>query len=97
MSINLFKNFDFSLLDLPDFKEDSVREELITPLLHALGYKAYGEFQILRSKPLVHPFVMIGSKKHKINIPHKAMVYLLIKGNENEVLNDQLLLRLFGG
>lgn len=68
MSVSLFKNFDFSLLDSPDFKEDSVREELITPLLHTLGYKAHGEFKILRSKPLIHPFVMIGSKKHKINI-----------------------------
>lgn len=47
MSPNLFKSFDFNLLDSPDFKEDSVREELITPLLHALGYQARGEFQIL--------------------------------------------------
>lgn len=68
MSPNLFKSFDFNLLDSPDFKEDSVREELITPLLHALGYQARGEFQILRSKALVHPFVMIGSKQHKVNI-----------------------------
>lgn len=68
MPANLFKNFDFNLLDSPDFKEDSVREELITPLLHALGYQARGEFQILRSKALVHPFVMIGSKQHKVNI-----------------------------
>ena len=37
MSLNLFKNFDFNLLDSANFKEDSVREELITPLLHALG------------------------------------------------------------
>jgi hypothetical protein len=68
MSANLFKDFDFNLLDSPDFKEDSVREELITPLLHALGYQVRGEFQILRSKMLVHPFVMIGSKQHKVNI-----------------------------
>lgn len=68
MSANLFKNFDFSLLDSPDFKEDAVREELITPLLHTLGYQARGEFQILRSKALVHPFVMIGSKQHKVGI-----------------------------
>ncbi len=68
MPANLFKNFDFNLLDSPDFKEDSVREELITPLLHALGYQASGAFQILRSKVLVHPFVMIGTKQHKVNI-----------------------------
>ncbi|MDB9374417.1 type I restriction enzyme HsdR N-terminal domain-containing protein [Nodularia sphaerocarpa] len=68
MNQYLFKDFDFKLLDSPDFKEDSVREELITPLLHALGYQARGEFQILRSKSLLHPFVMIGSKQHKVNI-----------------------------
>ncbi|OKH28673.1 hypothetical protein NIES2101_43580 [Calothrix sp. HK-06] len=56
------------LIDSPIFKEDSVREELITPLLHALGYKASGEFQILRSKSLVHPFVNIGVNKRKITI-----------------------------
>jgi Type I restriction enzyme R protein N terminus (HSDR_N) len=78
MSPNLFKSFDFNLLDSPDFKEDSVREELITPLLHTLGYKASGEFRILRSKVLVHPFVMIGATKHKIIIPD----YLLkVKNN----------------
>lgn len=68
MQQNLFKNFDFSLLDSPDFKEDAVREELITPLLHTLGYQSHGDFKILRSKSLLHPFVMIGSKKHKVNI-----------------------------
>jgi len=65
---NSFNSFDFNLLDSPEFKEDSVREELITPLLHALGYKAQGDFQIVRGKPLLHPFVMIGSKKHRVNI-----------------------------
>jgi len=64
----MFENFDFRLLDSPEFKEDSVREELITPLLHSLGYRAQGDFQILRSKALLHPFVMIGSKQHRVHI-----------------------------
>ncbi len=68
MAVDLFKNFDFSLLSSPDFKEDSVREELILPLLHALGYSAGGLNRIIRSKTLVHPFVNIGSKRHKVNI-----------------------------
>ena len=68
MSANLFKNFDFTLLESLDFKEDSVREELITPLLHALGYKSHGDFQILRSKSLQNQFVMIGTHRHKVNI-----------------------------
>jgi hypothetical protein len=64
----MLENFDFKLLDSPEFKEDSVREELVTPLLHSLGYRAHGDFQIIRSKALLHPFVMIGSKQHKVNI-----------------------------
>ena len=68
MAIDLFDTFDFSLLASPDFKEDSVREELILPILHALGYTAGGLNRIVRSKSVVHPFVNIGSKKHKITI-----------------------------
>ena len=61
-------DFDPSLLDDPEFKEDSVREEVIVPILKRLGYSASGPHQIVRSKALLHPFVMIGSKKHPINI-----------------------------
>lgn len=50
----MFEDFDFSLLDSPEFKEDSVREELILP--------------IIRSKTLEHPYVSIGSQPRKISI-----------------------------
>ena len=63
---NLYQNFDFSLLDSPDFKEDSVREELILPMLKELGYSAQGENKIHRSKSVSHPFVQTGSGKHKL-------------------------------
>ena len=63
-----FQSFDFSLLDSPGFKEDSVREDLIMPLLTALGYSSSGPHTIERSKNLVHPFVYIGTKSHKIYI-----------------------------
>ncbi len=62
----LFSDFDFSMLDDPDFKEDSVREVLITPILKRLGYSATGPFKIIRSKSVDHPFVQIGSGKRKI-------------------------------
>jgi DNA modification methylase len=79
MVAELFAGFDFSLLESPDFKEDSVREEIILPLLHALGYSPGGLNQIIRSKSLQHPFVNIGSGKRKINlIPD----YLLAVGNK---------------
>ena len=60
---NLFADFDFDLLKSPDFKEDSVREELILPILKALGYSAHGANKIIRSKKLRHPFVTVGSKE----------------------------------
>ena len=47
----------------PDFKEDSVREVIIHPILRELGYE---ESNIIRSKTLKHPFLKIGSKKRKI-------------------------------
>jgi len=62
-----FEEFDFSILNDPDFKEDSVREELITPLLKALGYSVFSENKIIRSKNLF-AHVNIGSQKQKINI-----------------------------
>lgn len=60
-----FHNFDFSRLRSVNFKEDSVREELLLPLLHKLGYT--GE-QIIRSKGLQHPFLTTGSKKRKVTL-----------------------------
>lgn len=60
-----FQHFDFQQLDSPDFKEDSVREVLILPLLQQLGYD---QQHIVRSKSLQHPFVKIGSKKRKVTL-----------------------------
>lgn len=59
----MFDEFDFKLLDDPDFKEDSVREELILPIIKKLGYSASGDSRIIRSKSLVHPYVAIGSQQ----------------------------------
>lgn len=64
----MFEDFDFTLLDSPEFKEDSVREELIHPLLRRLGYSASPPNQITRSPALIHPYVYIGSKPHKVHI-----------------------------
>lgn len=65
MTLPLFDHFDFSLLNQPDFKEDSVREVLILPLLQQLGYD---NTQIVRSKSLTHPFLKIGSQKRAIHL-----------------------------
>ncbi|MFN9834847.1 MAG: DNA methyltransferase [Pseudanabaena sp.] len=61
----MFQDFDFQQLYSPDFKEDSVREVLILPIIHRLGYK---NTQVVRSKKLQHPFLKIGSKKRPVNL-----------------------------
>jgi hypothetical protein len=64
----LYKYFDFMLLDGAEFREDSVREELIVPLLRALGYSAAAPYRIIRSKKLDHPFVYFGTVRKGISI-----------------------------
>jgi 16S rRNA G966 N2-methylase RsmD len=60
---SLFGQLDFNtLIKNPDFKEDSVREVVILPILKALGYQ---QGDIIRSKTLKHPFLKIGSKKKR--------------------------------
>lgn len=85
MSRPIFADFDFSLLDDPQFKEDSVREELITPLLKQLGYSSASQFRIVRSKSLTHPFVYIGTKKHEVKI---IPDYVLEVGNDHRWILD---------
>jgi hypothetical protein len=63
---NVLSGFDFSLLEDPDFQEDSVREEIIVPILRGLGYGPEKPYKIIRSKKLLHPFVSIGSATKKI-------------------------------
>lgn len=65
---NPLSDFDFSALDDPEFKEDSVREEILTPLLKALGYNATGKNKIVRSRKLKHPFVSIGCQRKEISL-----------------------------
>ena len=62
----LFGQLDFKRIATdPDFKEDSVREVIILPIIKELGYT---QENIVRSKTLQHPFLKIGSKKRPINI-----------------------------
>ncbi len=84
--INTLKDFDFSVLDGPSFKEDSVREEIIKPILNELGYSLEKEARITRSKTLSHPFVKTGSgeKKPITSFPD----YLLeVNGKDSWVLD----------
>jgi hypothetical protein len=68
MDDKLYRDFNFSLLDDPRFKEESVREELIAPLIKDLGYSNSGNTQVIRNHGLKHPFVSIGSSRKNITI-----------------------------
>jgi hypothetical protein len=65
-NFNPIQDFDLSELDDPDFKEDSVREEIIVPIIKSLGYSSSRPNKIIRSKALAHPFVSVGSARKKI-------------------------------
>lgn len=63
---SLFGQVNFQkLANDVSFKEDSVREVIILPILKELGYQ---EKDIIRSKTLEHPFIKIGSKKRQIKL-----------------------------
>jgi hypothetical protein len=66
MKEKLFGNLNFDKIGSdPDFKEDSVREIIILPMLKELGY---AQENIIRSKTLQHPFLKIASKKRSVNL-----------------------------
>lgn len=65
---NILEGFDFDILKNPEFKEDSVREEIVLPIIKALGYTLNKPNQIIRSRNLLHPYVSIGSKQKPIYI-----------------------------
>lgn len=62
---DIFADFDFTRLNAPGFKIVDVREELIAPLLHQLGYSGLDKAnRIIRSLELVHPAVRKKSILH---------------------------------
>lgn len=65
---NVLKGFNYDVLNDPEYGEDSVREEIIFPIIKALGYTSHSNNRIIRSRKLLHPFVSIGSIQKKIYI-----------------------------
>jgi len=68
MRPNIFRDFEFAILNDPEYKEDSVREDLISPILKGMGYGSSGERKIVRSRRLKHPFISVGSKRKKLEL-----------------------------
>ena len=93
----LFEDFDFAALDSPAYKEDAVREDILAPILRQIGYRESGDMRMERSKPLVHPFVKIGSKDHRISIipdytlyyKDKAVLVIDAKGPSEQIIKSR--------
>lgn len=64
----MFPHFDSQLFSDPNFKEDSVREVIIAPILARLGYYPTGDQVVVRSKTLAQPFIFVGTRRHPVTI-----------------------------
>ena len=92
----LFGNIDFlTILQHPDFKEDSVREVIILPILKLLGYD---QQNIIRGKTLQHPFLKVGSNKkipiklvpdYLLKIENSYAWVLDVKAPNQKIVNDE--------
>jgi len=79
------ENFDAAQIKASSFKEDSVREEIIAPILKHLGYSAFTENKIIRSQCLAHPYIQFGTKLEHISI---IPDYVLQVGEKNTFVLD---------
>lgn len=92
----MFTGVTKELFDDPDFKEDSVRELILAPMLAKLGYLPAGEIRVVRSKSLKHPFIRIGTRNHPVTIipdytlfhNEKPVFILDAKGPSEDVLDN---------
>lgn len=62
----MFENIPPTVFGDPDFKEDSVRELIIAPLLAKLGFGPVGTTRVARSKSLQNPFIRAGTRNHPV-------------------------------
>lgn len=88
-----YTEVDFSIVEGPDFREDSVREVFIVPLLTSLGFGESAPYRIIRSRPLIHPYVYIGTVKKRITI---IPDYLLQRDGGNAWILDAKLVATVG-
>jgi hypothetical protein len=92
----MFHGIRLEVLDNPDFKEDSVRELILAPMLSRLGYLPTGTTRVIRSKSLKHPFIRVGTRNHPVTVipdytllhDEKPIFILDAKGPNEDVLAD---------
>lgn len=72
----MFEEIKTSSFDDPDFKEDSVRELVIAPILAKLGYLPSGSPRVARSKTLRNPFIRVGTRNHPVTTIPDYTLYI---------------------
>lgn len=93
--MTIFTGVTTELFNDPDFKEDSVRELILAPMLAKLGYFPTGTTRVIRSKTLKHPFIRIGTRNHPVTIipdytllhEDKPIFILDAKGPNEDILD----------
>jgi len=93
----MFTGIQPSTFDDPGFKEDSVRELIIAPMLARLGYGPTGNPRVARSMAVKHPFIRVGTKNHPVTLVpdyvffhNNAPIFVLdAKGPEEPTLDQR--------
>ena len=72
----MFPGIQPTTFDDPEFKEDSVRELVIAPIISRLGYLPSGAVRVTRSKSLRHPFIRVGTRNHPVTTIPDYTIYV---------------------
>lgn len=72
----MFSEISSHIFDDPEFKEDSVRELVIAPIISKLGYGPSGSTRATRSKTLQHPFIRVGTRNHPVTTTPDYTLYV---------------------
>lgn len=92
----MFANIPPSSLNDQDFKEDSVRELIIAPMVARLGYGPTGPTRVARSKTLQNAFIRVGTRNHPVTtvpdytffIDNRPHFVLDAKAPNEDILKD---------
>lgn len=90
----MFHGIESKTLDDPEFKEDSVRELILAPIITKLGFPPSGAVRVTRSKTLQNPFIRVGTRNHPVTtipdytfyVDNKPAFVLDAKGPKEEIL-----------
>jgi hypothetical protein len=90
-------DFDFSVLEDPEYNEDAVREDLVRPFLDSLGYKPTGPIRMIRGRHLDHPYVRLGTTTRKLTLipdylllsDDRVLAVVDAKGPNENIVNSE--------